>query len=182
MRKRNFEYYCKDYNKIENYEKAKADNFIGWEPHHRLETHTSDGERRPVDISSEELKALNMYFNRPPEELIFLTKADHTYLHKKDKKQSDEHKRHNSESKKGHLVSEETKKKITETLKGKPHPHSKEQDRKLSNSLKGHLVSEETRKKISESLKRKPDRFKGRPSNKKGLHWKIIDGKRVYYK
>ena len=182
MRKKNFECYCKDYTKIENYEKAKADNFVGWDCHHRLETHTSDGERRLVDITKKELKALNMYFNRPPEELIFLTKADHTYLHKKDKKQSDEHKRRNSESKKGHLVSEETKKKIAEALKGKPHPHTEEQDRKLSESLKGHPVSEETKRKISDTLKVKPDLFKGRPSNKKGLHWKLVDGKRVYYK
>ena len=27
--KRNFEKYCKDYEKIENYEKALADNFVG---------------------------------------------------------------------------------------------------------------------------------------------------------
>lgn len=30
---------CKDYENIENYEKAKADNFKNWECHHRLETH-----------------------------------------------------------------------------------------------------------------------------------------------
>ena len=38
--KHNFKLYCKDYENIENYEKAKADNFIGWHCHHRLETHT----------------------------------------------------------------------------------------------------------------------------------------------
>lgn len=31
--------------KVENYEKAKADNFKGWDIHHRLETHTFDGKR-----------------------------------------------------------------------------------------------------------------------------------------
>ena len=30
---------------IENYDKAKADNFKGWELHHRLETRTSDGKK-----------------------------------------------------------------------------------------------------------------------------------------
>lgn len=78
--------------------------------------------------------------------------------------------------------SEEVKIKIAEALKGKPHPHTEEQDRKLSESLKGHPVSEETKRKISDTLKAKPDLFKGRPSNKKGLHWKLVDGKRVYYK
>lgn len=44
-----FEIYCKDYKNIENYEKAAAENFKGWECHHRLETHISDGELRLVD-------------------------------------------------------------------------------------------------------------------------------------
>ena len=51
-------------------EKAKADNFIGWDRHHRLETHNSDGERRLVNLTVDELKALDMYYNRPAEELI----------------------------------------------------------------------------------------------------------------
>lgn len=51
-------YCCEDISKIENYELAKRDNFSGWVIHHRLETHTSDGERRKVDIGKEELKAL----------------------------------------------------------------------------------------------------------------------------
>lgn len=42
---RNFEIYCKNYQYIENYEKALADNFKGWLCHHRLETYNSDGER-----------------------------------------------------------------------------------------------------------------------------------------
>lgn len=29
--------YCKEYQKIENYELTKADNFKGWHCHHRLE-------------------------------------------------------------------------------------------------------------------------------------------------
>lgn len=62
---RNFERYCKDYENIENYQKAKADNFKGWCCHHNLETHNSDGKRRDVDITASELKALDMYYNRP---------------------------------------------------------------------------------------------------------------------
>jgi len=71
---------------IENYEKAKADNFIGWVRHHRLETHNSDGKRRLVDLTVNELKALDMYYDRPPEELIWLRSSEHTKLHSKGKK------------------------------------------------------------------------------------------------
>ena len=95
--KHKFERYCKDYENIENYQKAKKDNFKGWDCHHRLETHNSDGERRLVDITVAELQALGMYYNRPPEELIFLRKGEHSALHP---------------------VSEETKKKIGEANKG----------------------------------------------------------------
>lgn len=78
--------YCKELEKVENYEQAKADNFIGWDRHHRLETHNSDGEKRLVDLTIEELKALDMYYNRPPEELIWLRNSEHTKLHWKCKK------------------------------------------------------------------------------------------------
>lgn len=73
--------FCMEYEKIENYEKAKADNFIGWDRHHRLETHNSDGERRLVNLTVDELKALDMYYNRPAEELIWLKHDDHKKLH-----------------------------------------------------------------------------------------------------
>lgn len=73
---------CEDVTKVENYEKAKADNFVNWVQHHRLETHNSDGERRLVQITAEELKALNMYYNRPAEELIWLTRAEHINIHR----------------------------------------------------------------------------------------------------
>lgn len=46
---------CSDVSKIENYDIAVNDNINKWDCHHRLETHTSDGERRIVNISSSEL-------------------------------------------------------------------------------------------------------------------------------
>ena len=113
---RNFERYCKDYENIENYKKAKADNFKGWHCHHRLETHNSDDERRPIDITVAELKALGMYYNRPASELIFLTSREHKSLHSKEKhymlwkKFSEEARKKMSEAKKN--MSEDTKKKI----------------------------------------------------------------------
>ena len=56
--------FCKTPELIENFEKAAADNFIGWDCHHRLETHFSDGTERPknAQLSAAELKALDMYY------------------------------------------------------------------------------------------------------------------------
>lgn len=73
---------CKDFTKIENYDKAIADDAL-WVCHHRLETHFSNGTPRPnnAHISEEELRALDMYLDRPPEELIFLTLSEHSKLH-----------------------------------------------------------------------------------------------------
>ena len=134
--KHKFEYFCKNPENIENYEKAKADNFKCWDCHHRLETHNSDGERRLVDITRDELKALDMYYNRPADELIFLTSMEHISLHQKGKKHSEETKKKMSEAKKGKQLSEEHKKKMSEAKKGKQ-------------------LSEETKKKMSEALKGK---------------------------
>ena len=136
-----FNRYCKDYQDIENYEKAKKDNFKGWECHHRLETHTSDGERRLVDITRKELIALDMYYNRPVEELIFLTSREHTALHKKGKPAWN----------KGVPMSNEQKKKLSDVNKGKH--HSEATKNKLREALKGRQFSEETRKKLSEAAK-----------------------------
>jgi hypothetical protein len=167
--KHNFERYCKEYENIENYEKAVADNFKGWLCHHRLETHTSDGERRLVDIISDELIALGMYYNRPAGELIFLTVKEHSSLHNKGKHHTEEAKKKMSEAKKGHRPSDETRKKISDNHKGMlGKHHSEETKKKQSEAMKGEKnpnygkqFSEETRNKISEKSK---DRCKG-------FHW-----------
>ena len=62
---------------IENYDKAVADNFKGWMLHHRLEC-TIDGE---YALSVKDLKRMNMYYNRPYFELIYLTNSEHSKLH-----------------------------------------------------------------------------------------------------
>lgn len=129
MRKRAFEYYCDNIENVENYEKAKADNFIGWKCHHRLETHNSDGERRLVDISKAELQALDMYKHRPANELIFLTTKEHYHLHNKGKSGPMKGKHHTEESKlktslsmRGKKRSEETKRKMSISKRGKINP------------------------------------------------------------
>lgn len=142
--KHNFERFCKDYENIENYDKAKVDNFKGWDCHHRLETWTSDGERRQIDITVAELKALGMYYNRPANELIFLRKSEHTALRK---------------------VSLETRNKLSDIGKN----ISEETRKKLSMANKGHPVSEETRNKISTANKGNTY-AKGNKSTK-GMYW-----------
>ena len=127
-----YKHYCKDYENIENYQKAKADDFKNWEVHHRLETHNSDGERRLVDISKKELKALGMYYNRPAEELIFLTAKEHKSLHNKGESNPNFGKHH----------SEESRKKMSESHKGKTSWNkgkhcSSEQKIKQSKAIKG---------------------------------------------
>ena len=126
--KHNFKYYCKDYENIENYEAAKKDNFVGWNCHHRLETFNSDGERRDVDISRDELIALGMYYKRPASELIFLTSSEHKQLHMK----GEHHPMY------GKQLSEGTKKKLSEANKGKQAWN------------KGKTFSEETKRKMRE--------------------------------
>ena len=147
--KHKFEKYCKDYENIENYENALADNFKGWEVHHRLETWNSDGERRLVDITKKELIALNMYYGRPAEELIFLRKGEHNRLHHKGKPKSEETKKKMSEAKKGKYTGENS------SMYGKT--HSEEARKKIGEAQKGKPKSEEHKNKIREA--------------KKGIHW-----------
>ena len=66
---------------IQNYELAKADNFNNWEIHHRLELHP-DGS---VRFTMKSLKELDLYYNRPPVELIWLTSFEHNSIHHKHK-------------------------------------------------------------------------------------------------
>ena len=145
--KHKFERYCKEYENIENYQKAKADNFKGWSCHHRLETHNSDGERRLVDISYKELKALGMYYNRPPEELIFLRKGEHSKLHNKGENHPMYGKHHSAES----------IQKISEAKKGE------------KNAFYGKHHSEESKKRISEAMK--GNKYALGNTAAKGTHW-----------
>lgn len=160
---------CDDIESVENYDKAKADDFRGWDCHHRLETHNSDGERRFVDISKAELISLDMYWHRPAKELIFLTKKEHRILHTnpmKGKKHSEEARKKMSEKRKGRTgpnkgkhFSEEWKKKIGESSKGR---HlSEEAKRKIREANTGKVFSEEHKKKLSKTASER----------NKGRHW-----------
>ena len=133
--------YCKDdISLIENYEKAVNDATQTWHCHHRRET----------IYSKSGLKEIGEYYNRPACELIFLTPTDHRRLHNLGKHLSEEHKRKLSESMKGENNprfgkhhSAEARKKISEARKGK------------QSCMNGKHLSEETRKKMSEAHKGK---------------------------
>lgn len=138
--------FCKEPEKIENYEKAKADNFKGWHLHHK----------RGVDISKKELIALGQYYNRPADELIFLTSKEHNILHKKGKHFCDEHKQKIGNAHRGKSKSDETKKKMREAAKEK---HKGE-----NNGMHGKRHSIESRMKMSDALK-------GENHPAYGKHW-----------
>lgn len=127
-------YCCEDISKIENYNKAMADTTQTWDCHHRLELQNGNY------VSWKKLKKDGLYYNRPASELIFLTKSEHRKLHCKIKP-----------------MSEEVKKQISQTLKGKyvgeKHPmygkhFSDETKRKMSEAHKGRKMSEEAHKKV----------------------------------
>ena len=65
--------FCKDdISLIENYEEA-INSSETWDCHHRLET--------DLNLTRDELKEQNLYFNRPASELIFLTRTEHNRWH-----------------------------------------------------------------------------------------------------
>ena len=99
-----------------------------------------------------------MYYNRPYYELIFLTKAEHNRLHKKDKCLPDDTKQRISNKLKGikrGTMSEEHRRKLSESLKGKKRkPFSEESRRKMSEAAKNRAkITEETSHKQSETHK-----------------------------
>ena len=71
---------CRRPELIENYAQAVLDTTQIWECHHRRETHYLErGKwiRREQEISKEQLIDEGVYFDVPPEELIFLTHEEH---------------------------------------------------------------------------------------------------------
>lgn len=138
---------CKDYTRIANYDEAVADTTQTWICHHIL------GEI----LSRQQLLDHDFYYDVPPCMLKFVTPAEHNTLHKKGKQLSDETRRKLSESKKGenhynygkHL-SDETRRKISEARKAK---NLSETMKGANNPFYGKHHSAKTRKKMSESQK-----------------------------
>lgn len=138
--------YCTDYTKIQNYEEAVNDSENLWVIHHKL----------GLFIPREKLKELGLYFNRPPIELVYLTKEEHSFLHSKRNPMCQKGSIPWNKGKKGFQVawnkgipteqqprfgthlSEETKKKISEANKGKCYL-TDEQYRKIGEKRRGVL-------------------------------------------
>lgn len=128
--------FCKeDLSKIENYNKAMADKENTWHCHHHTEIWWNCSKKDLIDNEC--------YYNRKACELIFLTKSEHTKIHNT-----------------GRTLSVETRRKMSESLKGRIGPNkgkvfSDETRKKMSESFKGRIFSEEHRKKLSEAAKRR---------------------------
>ena len=158
---KNLEKYCIDYTKIENYDTAIKSQ-LRYDCHHRLEIDEMQ--------SAKDLIFLHLYYNRPPEELVFLEHGEHMRLHNK-----------------GKNLSAETRQKMSKALKGENNPMfgknmSTDTRQKMSEAHKGkhwHL-SAESRKKISEAKKGKPSPNRGKPGTCLGKHWHLENGHRIY--
>lgn len=92
--------YCReDICLINNYYKAIADTTQTWDCHHINE----------LTFTKQQLKKMNMYYNRPASELVFLTKSEHRKLHLTICAGAEEWKQHHSNSLKGKKHTEEWK-------------------------------------------------------------------------
>lgn len=124
MKNKQYMKFCPEhYTEIENYEKAKADNFEGWVCHHR------NGEY----FSKDWLKKNNMYWNRKdPHEFIFVTRAEHVRIHHI-----------------GTTRSDATRMAISTANKGKTRsPFTEVHKERISKALTGRHLSDETRQRI----------------------------------
>ena len=139
INERNAKEFCKDFIKIKNYKEAISDKNEIWCCHHIMEE----------VFTKEELIRAGWYYNRKPEELIFLPRSKHNSnpnLHIGVRK--------NTICSRGMLGkhhTEETKKRMSDSQKGST--KSKEHKEKISKSMKGHKVSEETKRKMAEKRK-----------------------------
>lgn len=93
---------CSNFTEVENHDKAFADNYEGWVLHHKL----------GVGVPREELIGLNLYYDRPPQELIFVTEKEHRGIHNKGLKHKDSWRRKISKVWKGKKKSEEQKERM----------------------------------------------------------------------
>lgn len=143
--------YCKeDISKIKNYDKAIADTTQVWDCHHMTETWWN--------CTAKDLIENECYYHRKACELIFLTKAEHMRLHRKGENNPMYGRTGEKNPMYGRNHSDESRKRMSDAKKGKPSWN------------KGIHMSDKAKKKLSEVNKGK----------RKGMHWKVIDGKRVW--
>ena len=137
--RRNWDKFCSEpIDKIEHYEEALAEDFAGWCIHHRLEIQESKR------VSRQELKDQGLYYDRPANELVFMTNGEHMKLHMTGKHHSEEHRQKIAESLKCKHRSAEHRKKLSEALSGEKNPmygkhHSEESRKKIAEAKRGKL-------------------------------------------
>lgn len=129
-----------NFKRIENFLSAAMDTEQVWVCHHRRET--DEG------LSADELKERGLYFNRPPEELIFLTFSDHARLHHSS--MSDDMKAIRAEHIRAALSDPEVRIRMSEVGRGE------------RNSMFGKHHSKSARRKQSEAHRGKPTWNKGK--------------------
>lgn len=149
-------YCCEDISKIENYEEAVNDTTQTWQIHHKDEIRILTS-GMTVYRTEQELIENGRYYDCPANELIFLTKSVHSQLHMKyrpklcDEVYKKAVRTRNANNSTWH--SEDTKKKISESTKGRV-PWNKGKHytcSAVSIALTGGHLSNETKLKMSKS-------------------------------
>lgn len=125
--------YCKNYQDIENYDKAISDKKHMWVCHHRKEE---------LGYSPSELESMNEYYNVPADDLIFLTMSEHRRLHMKGKQYA-----------KGYHHTEEAKAKISEKKKINENKFRPKQERSCLKHIKEKPFLTKQRKRCLKNIK-----------------------------
>ena len=71
-------YCCEEISLIENYNRAIADQKKTWDIHHRKEC----DENGKTLFTCKQLAEMNLYYNRPASELVFVTRSTHCKIHR----------------------------------------------------------------------------------------------------
>ena len=137
---------------IENYEKAINDTTQCWVLHHRKEI--DEG------LSVKQLIEQNLYFHRPPTELIFLTKSEHISLHHKGKKIPEEQIETQRRKILEYYSKSENREKVS--VLTKQAMQRPEVQAKLGSGTRGIHLNKEQRKKRSDANKGKPSPIEGK--------------------
>lgn len=152
--------FCRHPELIENYDKAVADNTQTWDCHHRKEEL----------YSQKELIERGEYYDVQPEDLIFLTRAEHSKI--------DSYCKRASEVKKGKKLppfSEEHKRKISEAKKGKL-INRKDQSKKVLCVETGEIFESmnDAERKAGISNSHISAVCNGKRKSAGGFHWKFL--------
>lgn len=156
-------YCCEDISKIYGYAEAVADKEKMWHCHHCL----------GLVYSKEQMIEKGLYYNQPAEMLMFVTTSEHFKLHSTFIRDNDGRKTtklHNRE-----FLSEETRSKISESMKGRI--FTPEHRKKIGLSNIGKTLSEKTKKQISESRK-----GKGKQPKSVETKQKMSESRKEYWK